>query len=133
LIDELDNAYGDVHSGAVNYHSLYSKLSIKQWGMGMAAFCTLLAMVLDMHKIEPFLLLLSSIFTPLFGVILSRLCKQGALTAAGINISAVAVWLGGVVVFHLLPKSLPELGAAIPALVFTLVLGYLTRSKHSVS
>ncbi len=129
LIDELDNAYGDVHSSAVNYHSLYNKLSIKQWGMGMAVFCTVLAMVLDMHKIEPFLLMLSSIFTPLFGVILARMCNNGATTGSAINFSAVAIWVGGVAVFHLLPKSFPELGAAIPALLFTLVLAYATRGQ----
>jgi nucleobase:cation symporter-1, NCS1 family len=129
LIDELDNAYGDVHSGAVSSHSLLGSVGIKQWGMAMAALCTVLAMVLDMHAIEPFLLMLSSIFAPLFGVILARMCAHGAATNSVINVSAVLIWLAGVAVFHLLPKLTPDFGAAIPALLFTLVAAYATRGK----
>ena len=70
LLDEIDNAYGDVYSASVNGHSLRSEWSTRQWGLGMAAVSTLLAMVLPMHSLEPFLLTLSSVFVPMFGVIL---------------------------------------------------------------
>ena len=50
-------------------------------GPGAAVVRTLLALVLPMHSLEPFLLLLSSVFVPLFGVILGRLAF-GADTAA---------------------------------------------------
>ena len=32
LIDELDNAYGDVYSGSVSTHSLLPRWSVKRWG-----------------------------------------------------------------------------------------------------
>jgi putative hydroxymethylpyrimidine transporter CytX len=73
LLDEIDNAYGDVYSAAVNSHSLWSGLSSRQWGLGIAVLCTVLALFLPMHSLEPFLLMLSSVFVPLFGVILGRL------------------------------------------------------------
>ena len=73
LIDEVDNAYGDTYSGAVSAHSLLPRWSIRRWGLAVAALCTGLALVLPMHSLEPFLLLLSSVFVPLFGVILGRL------------------------------------------------------------
>jgi purine-cytosine permease-like protein len=129
LIDEMDNAYGDVHSGAVSAHSLLPNIGLAQWGMGMAVLCTIVAMVLDMHAIEPFLLMLSSIFVPLFGVILARLSFGGTTMDAAFNVSAIAIWLGGVAVFHILPKYFPDFGAAIPALIFTVVAAYLTRGR----
>ncbi len=49
LIDEIDNAYGDVYSGAVSSHSLKPSWSIRTWGMGLAVVCTGLALVLPMH------------------------------------------------------------------------------------
>ena len=73
LLDEMDNAYGDAHSGAVSVHSLQPRWSIKRAGLAFAAVCTVLALFLPIHAIEPFLLLLSSVFVPLYGVILGRL------------------------------------------------------------
>jgi hypothetical protein len=40
---------------------------------------------------------------------------------------AVAVWLGGIALFHLLPKFAPELGSALPTLAVTFLLARLTR------
>ena len=73
LLDELDNAYGDVYSASVNSHSLLAQWSIRQWGLAIAVMCSVLALFLPMHSIEPFLLTLSSVFVPLYGVILGRL------------------------------------------------------------
>ncbi|MCM2346555.1 MAG: cytosine permease, partial [Acidovorax soli] len=111
LIDEVDNAYGDAYSGAISAHSLQPRWSVRQWGVVVAAACTLLALVLPMHSLEPFLLLLSSVFVPLFGVILGRLAwgaDAGALLAAARPVNAVPVvlWLLGVAVYHLAPKVL---------------------------
>ena len=128
LLDEIDNAYGDVYSAAVNSHSLWSGFSSRQWGLGIAVLCTLLALFLPMHSLEPFLLMLSSVFVPLFGVILGRL---GFGVASGssqrINMSAAAAWLSGVTVFHVCAQFAPEWGSALPSLLFTLLLGRVTR------
>ncbi len=131
LIDELDNAYGDVYSGAVAGHSLAPRGSVRRWGVVMATVCTLLALVLPMHGLEPFLLMLSSVFVPLYGTILGRLgglrdvaARVGAASAVP---GAVAIWLAGVATFHLLPKVAPALGAALPTLALTFALARLTR------
>lgn len=73
LVDEVDNAYGDLYSGSVAGHSLKPGWSVRRWGMILAVSCTALALVLPMHSLEPFLLMLSSVFVPLYGVILARL------------------------------------------------------------
>src|SRR5690606_11682402 len=73
MIDELDNAYGDLYSGSVSAHSLKPKWSIRRWGMVLAVVSIVLAMLLPIRTLEPFLLTLRSIFVPLYGVILGRL------------------------------------------------------------
>jgi NCS1 family nucleobase:cation symporter-1 len=80
LIDELDNAYGDVYSGSVSTHSLLPRWSVKRWGLLLAALCIALALVLPMHTLEPFLLMLSSVFVPLYGVIIGRLGSGRAVS-----------------------------------------------------
>ncbi|WP_342720233.1 cytosine permease [Acidovorax sp. FHTAMBA] len=134
LIDEVDNAYGDTYSGAVSAHSLMPRWSVRAWGLVVAAVCTGLALVLPMHSLEPFLLLLSSVFVPLFGVILGRLAfgtnAPALLAAAGkVNVVPVTIWLVGIAVYHLAPKVLPGAGSALPALAFSFALAFATRPR----
>ena len=138
LFDEIDNAYGDVYSGAVNSHSLLAQWSIRQWGLAIAVMCSVLALFLPMHSIEPFLLTLSSVFVPLYGVILGRLGTQlrapstGPEVAGGsVNFSAAALWIAGIVLYHLLAKLAPQVGSALPTLAFTLVAAWATRPKSA--
>lgn len=129
LIDEVDNAYGDVYSGAVAGHSLKPSWSVRHIGIVMAVVCTGLAMVLPMHALEPFLLMLSSVFIPLYGVILARLVGQtnvaALVTERPVNYSAVLIWFSGVVFYHAMANLAPAWGAAIPTLVLTFVLAKL--------
>lgn len=130
LLDELDNAYGDVYSGAVSSSTLYSGWSLRRWGMVIAAFCTALAMVLPMHSLEPFLLTLSSIFVPLYGVILGRMCNGAVATPnpnKRVDVLAAGIWVSGIAVFHASAQWTPHLGAAIPSLIVTFALAMATR------
>jgi putative hydroxymethylpyrimidine transporter CytX len=132
LIDEVDNAYGDAYSGAVSAHSLLPGWSIRQFGVLMVLACTLLAMLLPMHSLEPFLLMLSSVFVPLFGVILGRLAFGVPATtllsnAPAVNVLPVLIWLGGIAMYHLSSRYTPALGAALPTLVLTFAVAWLSR------
>ena len=133
LIDEADNAYGDVYSGAVAGHSLKPSWSVRKIGIGFAAVCTALALVLPMHALEPFLLMLSSVFIPLYGVILARLVGKtnvaALVTERAVNYSAVLIWFSGVVFYHTMATFAPAWGAAIPTLVLTFVLAKLMNDK----
>ena len=127
LVDELDNAYGDVHSGAVSLNHLSSKRSVSVWGKAMAVVAIAAAMVLDMHGLEPFLLILSSIFVPLFGVIAAWLCGNGKATDAKVNLPLAAIWIIGIAVSYFVPKQYPDIGQSIPALIVTLGLTTVYR------
>ncbi len=133
LIDEMDNAYGDVYSGAVAGHSLKPSWSVRKIGIGFAGVCTALALVLPMHALEPFLLMLSSVFIPLYGVILARLVGKtnvaALVTERPVNYSAVLIWFSGVVFYQFMSKYAPAWGAAIPTLLLTFVLAKLMNDS----
>jgi len=131
LVDEADNAYGDAYSGAVSSHSLKPDWTIRRWGFAMVAACTLLALVLPMHALEPFLLMLSSIFVPLFGVIIGRLAGADPVSllarAGRAEAVPVAIWIIGIATYHLCRVYAPSLGAALPSLALTCTLALATR------
>ena len=134
LFDEIDNAYGDVYSGSVSSHSLIPTWSIRQWGIAFVVLCTGLALVLPMHSLEPFLLMLSSVFVPLYGVILGRL--SGTSTSVitnrkNVDVTAAALWIAGIALYHIVAKWAPQAGAALPTLAFTFILAWLTRPKQA--
>ena len=132
LLDEMDNAYGDAHSGAVSTHSLLPRWSIRRWGLLFAAVCTALAMLLPIHSLEPFLLLLSSVFVPLYGVILGRLGSGAPARAAGgvaVDWVAAALWVLGIAAYHSLATWAPQFGSALPTLALTFALALATRPQ----
>jgi nucleobase:cation symporter-1, NCS1 family len=134
LFDEIDNVYGDVYSGSVSSHSLIPNWSIRQWGIVIAVLCTGLALVLPMHSLEPFLLMLSSVFVPLYGVILGRLNGGSASIATNpknVDVTAAALWIAGIALYHIMAKWAPQAGSALPTLAFTFILAWLTRPKRA--
>lgn len=129
MIDELDNAYGDIYSGSVSAHSLKPKWSIRRWGITLAVLSIAFAMVLPMHSLEPFLLTLSSVFVPLYGVILGRLAFGGNTQPSTRKIDPVcaSLWLLGIAFYHALAQWAPGYGSALPTLSLTFVLSLLLR------
>ena len=102
------------------------------WGLLLAAVCTVLALVLPMRGLEPFLLLLSSVFVPLYGVILGRLgfAATGAATAeVKVDYVAAGIWLLGIALFQTLANLAPQWGATLPTLLLTGVLAVASRRR----
>lgn len=130
LIDEMDNAYGDIYSGSVSLNFLYGRYSTRTWGIALAMLATACALVLPMHGLEPFLLALSSVFVPLFGVVISQLAATGHTAEDSIRPVPVLIWLIGIAVFHLCSIALPQVGSALPSLCTTLALGALYRRSR---
>jgi len=134
LVDEIDNAYGDVHSAAVGAQALHPRWSVRLYGPVIAGLCTLLALVLPMHDLEPFLIMLSSVFVPLFGVMLGRLAwaAPASLPRVGsVNWSAAWLWIGGIAVYHAIGQWAPSWGAALPTLLVTIALAKLSSQAPS--
>jgi len=120
-----------VYSGSVSTHSLLPRWSVKRWGLLLAALCIALALVLPMHTLEPFLLLLSSVFVPLYGVIIGRLGSGETVSPHGarrkVDFGAALIWIAGIAAYHALAKWAPQFGSALPTLAATFALAWLSR------
>ena len=124
ILDELDNAYGDLHSGAVSSERLVSGFSLKTRGIVLGVVSIVIASVIDMHAIEPFLLYLSSVFVPLFGVILAnyrniQMRSHASSAVKAINVGPVAAWLIGLAAYHGTALWYPDFGSALPSLILS--------------
>jgi NCS1 family nucleobase:cation symporter-1 len=143
LVDETDNAFADIYSAAVSLQNLWPRLSQRLLVALIGLVSLLLAAFLTMTEYFNFLLLIGSFFVPLFGllaadyfVVRKRHYQVEALYrsegpywySGGINWVAVVVWLLGAGVYHLITRSLPWLGASLPAFVVTF-LGYLLAAR----
>lgn len=131
LIDEADNAFADIHSAAVSTGTLWARGSIPLLSAAFGALCTLIALVVPMARYENFLLLIGSVFAPLFGMVLAdhfvvrrRRIDAAALAdlrgrygySGGWHLSAFVAWAVGIAAYHAINQWLPNVGATLPAL-----------------
>lgn len=128
LIDETDNVFADVFSAGTSTASLVP-VRVQHLVLGFGLSCTVLALVVPVGEYLSFLLLIGSVFAPLYGVLLTDhfLVRKRQIILADIDrtdgvygrihIPAFVAWVFGVGVFHGIAHFLPALGATIPALV----------------
>jgi nucleobase:cation symporter-1, NCS1 family len=131
LFDELDNAYGDAYSGSVSIAELNPKFSERLGGKILVAFAGAAAAFLPMHDLEHFLIILSSVFIPLFAVILGYNLGRKAQITTAINPINSVLWILGIVLFQIISKFYPQIGASLPTFALCLSAAFVaTRIKH---
>jgi putative hydroxymethylpyrimidine transporter CytX len=131
LIDEIDNAFADIHSAAVSTGTFWARGGVPMLSAAYGALCTVVALVVEMGKYQNFLLLIGSVFAPLFGVVLAdhfivrkRRIDVSVLAdpngrygfSGGWHMSAFVAWAIGIAAYHAINQWLPNLGATLPAL-----------------
>ena len=120
LLDESENAFADIHSAAVSGGVLW-RLKVEHLALAIGGICTLIACFVPLAQYQNFLLLIGSVFAPLFGVVLVDhflVRKRSAqVTTALFCWPALLAWAGGVSTYHLLANVYPDVGATLPALV----------------
>ena len=120
LLDESENAFADIHSAAVS-GGILLKLKVEHLALTIGVICTLIACFAPLAQYQNFLLLIGSVFAPLFGVVLVDhfiLRKRSAQVAPALfRRAALLAWLGGVSLYHLVATVCPDVGATLPALV----------------
>ncbi len=146
LVDETDNAFADIYSAAVSSQNALPKA--KQWLLAtvIGFVCFLLAALVPIAQYEGFLLLIGSVFVPLFGLLAAdyfvlhrrkyqttELYRDAPPRARywhwlGLNPIALGVWIIGIFAYHYITRNLPHLGASIPSFVITLLV-YLVLAK----
>ena len=132
LVDETDNAFADIYSAAVSTRNLLS--SIAHWKLasffGMLGFIA--AVLTPIERYEAFLLLLGSVFAPLFGIVAADyfLLRRRSLEIEalydksgtygyhkGFNGYALFCWALGVMIYQGIAHLYPAIGASLPSFV----------------
>ncbi len=137
LLDESENAFADIHSAAVSVGML-SCLRVEHLALLIGAFCTAIAWVAPLAEYQSFLLLIGSVFAPLFGVVLvdHYLLRRRRLPGGTLPLlrwETLSAWGVGVAVYHLMSNLWPDVGASLPALCLSggllLVLSRLSAAR----
>ncbi|HDS1736223.1 putative hydroxymethylpyrimidine transporter CytX [Pseudomonas sp. BP8] len=120
LLDETENAFADIHSGAVST-GLLVPIKVEHLALAIGVLCTLIAYLAPLAQYENFLLLIGSVFAPLFGVVLVDHFvirrRQMPTHVAGLHWQALLAWAVGAAAYHVMASHAPEVGATLPAIV----------------
>jgi len=150
-VDESDEAFANVYSGAVSLQNLLPRLPQRLLVSGFALVATVGALVVDLRNYQSFLYLLGSFFVPLFAVLLADWLLAGrhygrddVFLVPEIRPEMVGAWLAGFalyqwlspvgpgwwtgVVAHLHPHALPWGGASLPSFAAAFALAVLART-----
>jgi len=150
-VDESDEAFANVYSGAVSLQNLLPRLPQRLLVSGFALVATVGALVVDLRNYQSFLYLLGSFFVPLFAVLLADWLLAGrhygrddVFLVPEIRPEMIGAWLAGFalyqwlspvgpgwwtnVVAHLHPHALPWGGASLPSFAAAFALAVLART-----
>jgi len=147
LVNETDNAFADIYSAAVTLQNVFPHLSQRILVAIVGAVGLALAAFLTMGRYFDFLLLIGSVFVPLFGILaadyfvlrkrrleVNELYRRGGAYwyQGGVNWVAVVAWAAGIAVYHLIARNVPSLGASIPGFgaTFLLYLGIVAVTRR---
>ena len=109
-------------------------MKVEHLALLIGVICTLIACFAPLAQYQNFLLLIGSVFAPLFGVVLVDhfiLRKRSAEVASALfRWPTLLAWLGGVMTYHLLANVFPDVGATLPALLLAGLLQWLLGRKR---
>jgi nucleobase:cation symporter-1, NCS1 family len=147
LGDETDNAFADIYSSAISVKNVIPGLPTRSLVAGIGGVCLAIALTVDLASFQNFLLLVGSLFTPLFGVLFadrflvrrrrygddelypSRPPGDGTLAALwGVNPIALVAWAAGVATYVAETNYLGWLGGTLPSLAVSLA-AYVVLTK----
>ena len=137
-VDESDEAFANVYSGAVSLQNLLPRVPQRALVTATAAIATAGALIVDLRNYQPFLYLLGSFFVPLFAVQLADWLVAGChygradiFEGPRVRVETILAWLVGFCVYqwlfpqgpgwwtglvaHTQPHALPWGGASLPS------------------
>lgn len=131
LIDETDNAFADIFSAAMSTSTLTGG-SVARLSIVYGVLCTGIALAVPLASYETFLLMIGSVFAPLFGILLTDhfiIRRRQIDTAAiatpggrywfngGWHLRGLIAWALGIAAYQLVAIYMPVFGATLPAFV----------------
>jgi NCS1 family nucleobase:cation symporter-1 len=144
LVAETDEGFANIYSAAVSAQNILPGVGQRSLAVAVGGIVLVLAMTLPLVQYESFLLLIGSVFVPLLGIqtadyfilrgrryVVEELFRAGGRYwyRRGMNWTAMAVWLVGIVLYLAiaglpplgLPGLAPWLGATLPTYLFGLI------------
>jgi putative hydroxymethylpyrimidine transporter CytX len=147
LGDETDNAFADIYSSAISVKNVIPGLPTRWLVAVLGAVCLAIALTVDLSSFQNFLLLVGSLFTPLFGVLFadrflvrrrrytdSELYPSPMPPAAnraafwGVNLIALVAWGAGLATYLAETTWVVWLGGTLPSLAVSLAV-YVAFTK----
>lgn len=114
-VAETDEAFANAYSGAVSLQNLFPRLPQRPLVVATTLLGTALALTVDLVSYQSYLLLLGSVFVPLFAVLLAdwlsagrRYTEAAVLGGPAWRPAAIGAWLAGVAVYHWLAPTGPS-------------------------
>ena len=111
-VDESDEAFANVYSGAVSLQNLLPACRSACSSAGFAATATVGALAIDLRNYQTFLYLLGSFFVPLFAVLLADWLLAGrhysadaVFRAPELRPAMLAAWLAGFALYQWLSPA----------------------------
>jgi nucleobase:cation symporter-1, NCS1 family len=106
-VDETDEAFANVYSGAVSMQNLFPRASQRTLIVGASVAATAGALAIDMRSYQRFLLLLGAVFVPLLGVLVAdwllkgmHYTREDVFGAPPLRPGAVIAWVAGFLVYE---------------------------------
>jgi NCS1 family nucleobase:cation symporter-1 len=108
LVGESDNAFADIYSAAVSAQNVIPRIPQRAMSLAVGALGFVLALSLSIDRYEFFLLLIGSVFVPLFGVFAAdyfgrhrgRYTEAEMFARTGVRWIALVPWAAGFALFH---------------------------------
>ena len=120
FLSTFTTTFLDVYSTCVSALNIWENLDERKGVLMGGAIGTAVALVFPMGQYENFLLLIGSMFCPLFGVVLTdyflirKSYRNDSLFTTKVNWKAILSWIGGALLYHLLIRV--NVGASIPSM-----------------
>lgn len=120
VIDETDNTFADIHSAAVSTATLV-RTRPARLALAFGVLCTAVALFVPLGQYEGFLLLIGSVFAPLFGVLLAEHFvvrprrPEASAAAHGLHLTGLAAWAIGIAAYQAMSRLAPDIGATLPS------------------
>jgi len=150
-VDESDEAFANVYSGAVSLQNLLPGVPQRLLVAGFAALATVGSLLVDLRNYQPFLYLLGSFFVPLFAVLLADWLLSGrhydadaVFRVPELRVEMIGAWLVGFALYqwlspqgpgwwtrivgHFDPHASPWGGASLPSFAAAFALAALARA-----
>jgi putative hydroxymethylpyrimidine transporter CytX len=114
-VDETDEAFANIYSGAVSLQNLVPHVSQRLLVALCGALATAAALVLEISDYEAFLYLLGSFFVPLFAVLVAdwliagrRYERRDVFGSPPVRVGLLLAWLAGFCLYQWLHPSGPQ-------------------------